>query len=82
SAMITLMRHRSVSAAMRDYFAMTPAEVSYVKHTKTGKDVGYATGLLITGTTHTPLRIVSSEVEHEIITTNPEELRERVAQEA
>ena len=82
SAMVTLMRHRSVSHAMRDYFGMTPAEVSYVKHTKTGKDVGYATGLLITGTTHTPLRIVSSEVEHEIITTNPEELRERVAQEA
>ena len=53
-----------------------------MKHTKTGKHVGYATGLLITGTTHTPLRIVSSEVEHEIITTNPEELRERVAQEA
>ena len=82
SAMVTLMRHRSVSQAMRDYFGMTPAEVSYVKHTKTGKDVGYATGLLISGTTHTPLRIVSSEVEHEIITTNPEELRERVAQEA
>ena len=80
SAMVTLMRHRSVSQAMRDYFGMTPAEVSYVKHTKTGKDVGYATALLITGTTHTPLRIVSSEMEHEIITTNPEELRERVAE--
>ena len=80
SAMVTLMRHRSVSQAMRDYFGMTPAEVSYVKHTKTGKDVGYATALLITGTTHTPLRVVSSEMEHEIITTNPEELRERVAE--
>ena len=82
SAMVTLMRHRSVSAAMRDYFAMTPAEVSYVKHTKTGKDVGYATGLLITGTTHTPLRILSSDMEHEIITTNPEELKARMEAEA
>ncbi len=77
TSLIALVRHKNVTPEMKEYFSLTPAEVSYVKHARTGKDVGYSTALLVTGNAHTPVRIVSSEGEHRIVTTNPEELLKR-----
>ncbi|EQD77670.1 type IV secretory pathway VirB4 component-like protein, partial [mine drainage metagenome] len=77
SSMVTLVRHRAVTESMREHWSLTPAEVNVVRYAKTGKDAGYSTGLLLTGTMRTPLRILSSPGEHELITTNPEDLQER-----
>jgi hypothetical protein len=77
TSMIALVRHKNVTPDMKEYFSLTPAEVSFVKHARTGKDVGYSTALLVTGNAHTPVRIVSSEGEHIMVTTNPEELLRR-----
>jgi hypothetical protein len=77
TSMIALVRHRNVTPAMREYFSLTPAEISFVKHARTGKDVGYSTALLVTGNAHTPVRVISSDGEHRIVTTNPVELVKR-----
>ncbi|MEM3525719.1 MAG: ATP-binding protein [Thermoplasmata archaeon] len=76
SSMITLFKHKSVSEEMKEHFSLSNAEINQIRHAATGKDVGYATALLITGTLHTPIRVVASEFEHKLITTNPEELKE------
>lgn len=77
SSMVTLVRHRAVTEAMREHWSLTPAEVNLVRYAKTGKDSGYSTALLLTGTLRTPLRILASPGEHELITTNPEDLADR-----
>lgn len=77
SSLTTLFRHKNVGATMREYFSLAPAEVSLVRFAKTGKDVGYSTCLFITGTTHSPMRVLSSDFEHTLITTNPDEVKER-----
>ena len=74
TSIITLVRHKNVSPEMREFFSLTPAEASFVKNARTGKDVGYSTALLVTGNAHTPVRVVSSSFEHSVVTTNPEEL--------
>lgn len=78
SAMVYLAKQKTVEGIVREHFGLTASEASYLRRAKTGKDVGYSTGVLVTGNNiHTPLRVVSSEVEHVLATTNPEELRKR-----
>ena len=77
TSIIALVRHKNVSPEMREFFSLTPAEASFVKNARTGKDVGYSTALLVTGNAHTPVRVVSSSFEHSVVTTNPEELLHR-----
>ena len=78
SAMVYLAKQKTVESIVREHFGLTASEASYLRRAKTGKDVGYSTGVLVTGNNiHTPLRVVSSEVEHVLATTNPEELRKR-----
>jgi type IV secretory pathway VirB4 component len=78
SAMVFMAKQKTVEAPVREHFSLTASEASYLKRAKTGKDVGYSTGILVTGNNvHTPLRVVSSEKEHFFATTNPEELRTR-----
>ena len=78
SAMVYLAKQKTVEGTVREHFGLTSSESSYLRRAKTGKDVGYSTGVLVTGNNiHTPLRVVSSEVEHVLATTNPEELRKR-----
>ena len=76
-SIVILARHRRVTPEMRETFGLTPSEVNFVRFARTGKETGYSTVLLISGVTHTPLRVVASEKEHEIITTNPEDLLAR-----
>jgi hypothetical protein len=82
SSMVTLVRHRAVTGAMREHWSLTPAEVDLVRYAKTGKECGYSTALLLTGTMRTPLRIIASEGEHELITTNPQDLADRDEEDA
>ncbi len=78
SAMVYLAKQKTVEGIVREHFGLTASEASYLRRAKTGKDVGYSTGVLVTGNNiHTPLRVVSSVVEHVLATTNPEELRNR-----
>ena len=82
SSMVSLVRHRTVTEAMREHWSLTPAEVNLVRHAMTGKDSGYSQALLLTGTLRTPLRIIASGGEHELITTNPEDLADRDEEDA
>ena len=77
SSIVLLARHKTVTEAMKESFNLTANEVNFVRFARTGKDAGYSQALLISGVTHTPVRVVSSEVEHEIITTDPAELLAR-----
>jgi hypothetical protein len=77
SSMVTLVRHRAVTESMREHWSLTPAEVNFVRYARTGKDSGYSTALLLAGTLRTPLRILASPGEHELITTDPGDLADR-----
>jgi type IV secretory pathway VirB4 component len=77
SSIVLLARHKAVTETMKETFSLTSNEVNFIRFAKTGKDAGYSQALLISGVTHTPIRVVSSDVEHEIITTDPAELLAR-----
>ncbi len=67
-----LMRQDSaVIKALSDKFNLHPEEQSQLLSSSIGE------GMLFAYNEHIPLRIVASEKEHELITTNPDELRQQ-----
>jgi conjugal transfer ATP-binding protein TraC len=77
SCITTLFRHKNVSPTMREHFGLTPSEVNLVKFARTGKDSGYSTALFITATTRTPMRVEAAEFEHWLITSDPDEVKQK-----
>ena len=79
SAIALLMRHRSVSKEMVEFYRLTAREKNLIEMAKTGTQTGYSEGMLIASSVHIPLQVVASESEHRLVTTRPDEVRELTA---
>ncbi len=82
SAITALFRHKNVGQGMREFFSLTRDEVHRVKTARTGKGIGYSTALFLTQHTRTPIRVEAAEFEHLLITSDPDEVKARLRDEA
>ncbi len=71
-----IFKHSNVSADMKNFYKLSKIEEDYIINAKKPKENGYSQALFISFPYRIPLRIYGTDRENELITTDPDELRE------
>ncbi len=71
-----IFKHANISMEMKNFYKLTKVEEDYVLNAKKPKENGYSQALFISFPYRIPLRIYGTDKENELITTDPDEMRE------